>query len=89
MKILVSPEEVERVAQVFLSKSGETETMRQTISAAVEELRSHWQSVTGNRFYDDYVNWEQTMRQYVTLLDDIHKQLLGHAARFRAADEQA
>lgn len=86
-RIRITPDQVRGVAQQFKSASGESQGMVQKLQSAINSLESEWEGMTKQRFYQEFQQWQQTMSQFVELLNGIGQQLDAIAARFEAADQ--
>jgi WXG100 family type VII secretion target len=87
-RILVTPEQAHDVANQFNSASQESEQMVQRLESTMNNLQPNWDGMTAQRFYGDYENWRNNMRQFVQLLSQISQELHAIADRFAAADQQ-
>jgi WXG100 family type VII secretion target len=54
----------------------------------MENLRSQWEGMTKNRFYEKYEQSRRSMQTFTQLLEDVGRQLDTIAERFRVADQQ-
>jgi WXG100 family type VII secretion target len=87
-RILVTPEQVHDVANQFNNASQESEQMVQRLEGTMNNLSPNWDGMTAQRFYGDYENWRNNMRQFVQLLAQVSQELHSIADRFAAADQQ-
>ena len=87
-RIRVTPERVREVSQQFKSASGQSQELVSKLQSTINNLNSEWEGMTQQKFYSDFQNWQQNMRQFVELLNQISKQLDAIAQRFAQADQQ-
>ena len=87
-RILVTPEEVHNVANQFSQASQESQDMIGRLESTMSNLEPQWEGMTKQRFYQEYQNWRNQMRNFVDLLNQISQELHAIADRFAAADQQ-
>jgi WXG100 family type VII secretion target len=87
-RILVTPEDVYNVANQFNDASQESEQMVSRLEGTMNNLAPNWEGMTAQRFYSDYENWRNNMRQFVQLLAVVSQELHAIGDRFAAADQQ-
>lgn len=85
-KILVTPEEVRHIAGQFKAKSDDSQSMVNELTTAINNLDQNWEGLSNQKFMQEFTQWQQTMTQFVRLLDEINKQLQVVADRFEQAD---
>ncbi|HEY3367379.1 MAG TPA: WXG100 family type VII secretion target [Symbiobacteriaceae bacterium] len=85
-KILITPEEVRGVAAQFKSAGEESHAMVQKLAGTVNTMQQNWAGMTSQKFYADYEHWQQSMNQFVVVLNEINQQLMVIAERFERAD---
>ncbi|HYF94510.1 MAG TPA: WXG100 family type VII secretion target [Symbiobacteriaceae bacterium] len=85
-RILVTPEEVRRIATQFKQKSDESQAMVNELTVVINNLDQNWEGLSNQKFMHEFTQWQSTMGQFVTLLDEINKQLQMVAQRFENAD---
>lgn len=89
LNIKITPEEVRSVAAQFKDSSAQSDQMVQKLNTTMKNLQQNWAGASSQHFYQQFEQWTTTMKQFVTLLDDINKQLLQVADRFEQADKPA
>lgn len=87
-RILVTPEQIHKVANQFNTASQDSEQMVQRLQSTLTSLEPDWDGMTAERFYGDYENWRNSMTQFVQLLAQISQEMHAIADRFAAADQQ-
>jgi WXG100 family type VII secretion target len=85
-QIRVTPEEIRTIAGTFKQKSGDSQAMIQELTSVINRLDQSWDGLSNQKFMQDFQHWQSTMTQFVTVLDDINKQLVAVAGRFEQAD---
>lgn len=85
-RILITPEEIRSIAGLFKQKSGDSQAMIQELGSAINRLDQTWDGASNAKFMQDFHHWQSTMNQFVTVLDEINKQLITVAQRFEQAD---
>jgi len=87
-RILVSPEELERIAQQFRNGSESSRQQMARLQQALMSLEGKWDGQTKKRFFDQFEQSKQHMKVYTQLLDSIDQELRGVASRFRDVDSK-
>lgn len=85
-EIRISPEQVLQVAREFKNASESSEQMVSTLSSRVNSMEGEWAGNTKRQFFQEFQQWERTMREYVQLLDRISMELTATANRFVETD---
>jgi WXG100 family type VII secretion target len=85
---MVTPETVKGVASKFKAAAKDSRAQADTLSRDMENLRSQWEGMTKNRFYEKYEQSRHWMKQFTQLLEDVARQLDVIAERFMKADGQ-
>ncbi|MCI1696621.1 WXG100 family type VII secretion target [Aneurinibacillus aneurinilyticus] len=88
MRILVTPEELEGIAQQFKNGSDASRQQTAQLYQALQSLEGKWDGATKKRFFDQFEQSRRHMEAYVQLLDSIDQELRAIATRFRQADAQ-
>ncbi|PWA06691.1 WXG100 family type VII secretion target [Pueribacillus theae] len=88
LRILVSPEELEGIAQQFRNGSENSRAQTQQLYQALQSLEGKWDGQTKKRFFDQFEESRRHMEAYVQLLDSIDQELRAIANRFRQVDAQ-
>lgn len=86
-RILVTPEQLEQVANQFKSSSEQSQQMISRLQQQVNGLQGQWDGMTKQRFFTDFQNAQKQMNTYVQLLESINQELKTIANRFRQADQ--
>jgi len=86
-RIRISPEQVRQVGSQFKQSSQQSQEMVTRLQNTINGIMPEWEGLTRERFYQDFQQWQTSMRQFVDLLNSIGQQLDAIAARFEAADQ--
>jgi WXG100 family type VII secretion target len=86
-QIKISPEQVRMVSSQFKQAGDQSQDMITKLNSAVHGMEPEWAGVTKTQFFQEFTQWESTMRDYVQLLAGISKQLDDIANRFEQADQ--
>ncbi|MES9741106.1 WXG100 family type VII secretion target [Bacillus sp. BK006] len=85
-RILVSPDELEKVAKQFKAASDQNQQASTKLSQTVSAMNSQWDGMTSERFFHDFEQSKKQMKQYTQLLEQVSTELKQIAQRFRQAD---
>ncbi|MBM7643963.1 MULTISPECIES: WXG100 family type VII secretion target [Scopulibacillus] len=88
MRILVTPEELDGIAQQFKNGAENGRQQTQHLYQALQSLDGKWDGNTKQRFFNQFNESRQHMEAYVQLLESIDQELRAIANRFRTADAQ-
>jgi|YNPNPStandDraft_1061719.scaffolds.fasta_scaffold74751_2 WXG100 family type VII secretion target len=86
VQIVVAPERLEAVAQLFADKRAETEGIVSTLRATLEALSAEWEGVAQNRFYSQWNEMLPRMARFAELMGEIGGELQRVAQVFRETD---
>ncbi len=86
VRIRITPQQVRKVGGDFHKASQESADMVTKLKAAIDGLGQEWEGMTKERFYQEFAQWQTSMRQFVDLLEGVGKQLDVIADRFEAVD---
>jgi WXG100 family type VII secretion target len=86
-RIRVAPEQVHQVANQFKQASSSSQEMVTRLQTTMSNLQPEWEGMTSQRFYGEFQQWQQSMTQFVQLLNNIGQELDAIADRFAAADQ--
>ncbi|MDH7578617.1 MAG: WXG100 family type VII secretion target [Bacillota bacterium] len=86
VKILITPEQVRQVSAQFKQASQQSQEMVTRLQNQVNSLQPEWAGLTKERFYQEFTQWQATMRQFVDLLNGIGQQLDAIAQKFETVD---
>jgi WXG100 family type VII secretion target len=89
VRIKITPDQVRAVAAQFKQSSDQSQDMVNKLTAQVKGMEPDWDGVTKTQFYQQFVEWQTRMREFVVLLDGINKQLTGIANNFEEVDQRA
>jgi WXG100 family type VII secretion target len=88
-KILVTPEEMDRIAGQFTSGAQQSQEISSRLNSAIQSMQGQWEGMTQNKFFQRYEADKKSMDKYVEMLNDVAKELTEIAKRFRLADQQS
>lgn len=86
-RIKITPEQVRGVSNEFNQASGQSQEMVTRLTSSIQTLSTDWEGMTKERFYNEFTQWQNSMKQFVTLLQGISKQLEQIAGRFETVDQ--
>lgn len=86
-RIRITPEQVRQAGNQFRQGSDQSRDILSRLRTTVNNLQAEWEGMTKERFYGEYQRWEQSMTQFVELLQSIGQQLDAIATRFEQADQ--
>ncbi|MBA4496409.1 WXG100 family type VII secretion target [Paenactinomyces guangxiensis] len=86
-RILITPEEVEQVAQQFKAKREESSQIINVLNQQIQGLEGQWDGMTKQRFFQDFQEARKNMENFVHLLDNISQALTQIATKFRQTDQ--
>ena len=75
-----------QVAQQFKRAGAETESMMHSLESSVNELMIEWEGTSAQRFFQEYQQWVNNIKQVHQLLDGVGQQLTMAAETYRQAD---
>ncbi len=85
-QIVVAPERLEAVAQLFSEKRAETEGIVSSLRSTIEALSAEWEGVAQNKFYAQWNEMFPSMARFSELLGEISAELQRIAQVFRETD---
>lgn len=85
-RIRINTDHVRQVGREFLSASQQSQDLSNRLQSTVNGLQPEWEGYTQQRFYQDFQQWQTSMRHYASMLDGIGKELQAIADRFEALD---
>ena len=86
-QIQIDPDHVEQVAKQFQAKRQESEQIIQHLRSQINSLEGQWEGMTKQRFFNDFQEAEQNMKNFTLLLENISTALKQIATKFRQTDE--
>ncbi len=86
-QIQIDPDHVEQVAKQFQAKRQESEQIIQHLSCQITGLEGQWKGMTKERFFSDFQEAEQNMKNFTLLLENISTALTQIATKFRQTDQ--
>ena len=87
-KIRVSPEELRSSSRVFKSNANSTTDMLKRLSSEVNKMKSIWEGQANKEFITQYEQLQPSMKQFVSVLEGISKQLSDVAKTMEDVDRQ-
>lgn len=85
-RILVTPAELRNVARQFQQGGDQTEQMTNRLTQALNGMQGQWDGMTKERFFQEFQNASNNMKQFVQMLESISQQLNSIADRFEQLD---
>lgn len=85
-RIKITPEQIRQVASEFKGASNQSQEMVSRLSSTINGISPDWEGMTKERFYNEFQQWQQSMRQFVELLQNIGQQMDAIATRFEQTD---
>lgn len=88
-RILITPEEIDKVASQFTSSAQQSEEMKNKLNSAIQSMQGQWEGMTQQKFFNQFEQDKKNMDLYITMLREVAKELTAIATRFRNADQQS
>jgi len=86
--IKISPEEVRQVAKKFETASAQSNEVVSNLRSTMSNLQPNWEGLASQRFYQEYEQWNTSMKGYVDLLNRIGQELRTIATVIEEADRK-
>lgn len=86
--IKITPEQVRQVAGQFRQAGERSQEIVASLNTQVSGMESEWAGATKTKFYQEFVQWDAKMREFVQLLAGIGHQLDEIATNFEEADNR-
>jgi WXG100 family type VII secretion target len=74
-RIHITPEQVRQASSQFKQASTQSWEMIARLQNTMSSLQPDWEGMTQQRFYQEFSQWQTSMRQFAELLDNIGLQL--------------
>ncbi|MGX1826640.1 WXG100 family type VII secretion target [Paenibacillus taichungensis] len=88
-QIKVTPEQLDTVSGQFAQAHQQLSGFMSTLDSQIRVMRSNWDGMERERFYNDYATAQGTMKSVLELILSIQSELKKIAERFRTTDEDA
>ena len=88
-KILVTPEEMDRIAGQFKSGAQQSQEIASRLNTAIQSMQGQWEGMTQNKFFQRFEADKKSMDKYIEMLNAVGEELTEIAKRFRLADQQS
>ncbi|MEC0129015.1 WXG100 family type VII secretion target [Paenibacillus pabuli] len=88
-QIKVTPEQLDTVSGQFAQAHQQLSGFMSTLDSQISVMRSNWDGMERERFYNDYSTAQGTMKSVLELVLSIQSELRKIAERFRTTDEEA
>ncbi|WP_340400615.1 WXG100 family type VII secretion target [Paenibacillus sp. FSL H8-0079] len=88
-QIKVTPEQLETVSGQFAQAHQQLSGFMSALDSKMSVMRSNWDGMERERFYNDYSTAQGTMKSVLELVLSIQSELKKIAERFRTTDEDA
>lgn len=86
-RIQIDPDQLESIAKEFQAKRQESDQIIQTLDSRIQSLHGQWQGRTSDRFFVDFEEAKQNMKNFTQLLENISTALNQIAQKFRQTDQ--
>ncbi|MGM1045166.1 WXG100 family type VII secretion target [Paenibacillus uliginis N3/975] len=86
-RILITPEQVEQVANQFKQSGEQSQQIVNSLTQSVNGMEGQWDGMTKQRFFQEFQEASRLMNSFVQTLDSISTELKAIAQKFRMADE--
>lgn len=86
-RILITPEQVEQVANQFKQSGDQSQQIVNSLTQSVNGMEGQWDGMTKQRFFQEFQEASRLMQSFVQTLDSISTELKAIAQKFRMADE--
>lgn len=86
-RILISPEQVEAVANQFKQGGEQSQQLVASLSQAIQGMEGQWEGLTKQRFFQEFQEAGRQMQSFVQILNSISHELGAIAQKFRSIDE--
>ncbi|MFC7679484.1 WXG100 family type VII secretion target [Paenibacillus sp. GCM10028914] len=86
-RILITPEQVEQVANQFKQSGEQSQQIVNSLTQSVNGMEGQWDGMTKQRFFQEFQEASRLMNSFVQTLDSISMELKAIAQKFRMADE--
>jgi WXG100 family type VII secretion target len=87
-RIRVTPEELKSSSRVFKSNANSTTEMLRRLTSEVNKMKSVWEGQANREFINQYEQLQPSMKQFVTVLEGISKQLDDVATTMERVDRE-
>jgi WXG100 family type VII secretion target len=88
VNIKVSPEQLRSSSRVFKSNASNTTDMLKRLNSEVNKMRSIWEGQANREFINQYEQLQPSMKQFVSVLEGISKQLADVATTMEDVDRK-
>ncbi|RJG26591.1 WXG100 family type VII secretion target [Paenibacillus thiaminolyticus] len=75
MRITITPEQIDNVANMFHLAYGLSKTQMEGLQKAINSLESQWMGMEKNRFYSEFQSSQQVFSSFLTKLQEIELEL--------------
>lgn len=86
-RIQINPDQLDQIAGQFDAKRQESEQIIQHLRNQINNLEGEWLGNTKDRFFNDFNQAEQNMKNFTLLLENISTALKQIATKFRQTDQ--
>lgn len=85
-RIRITPEQVRQVSGQFRQAGQQSQEMVTRLQSTINGMQSEWEGLTKEKFYNEFQQWQTSMKAFVELLGGISHQLDAISTRFEQAD---
>ncbi|BFH63737.1 MULTISPECIES: WXG100 family type VII secretion target [Paenibacillus] len=86
-RILITPEQVESVANQFKQGGEQSNSIVTGLQQAINGMEGQWEGMTKQRFFQEFQEASKQMQSFVQILNNISQELTAIAQKFRTVDE--
>ncbi|MDQ0087471.1 WXG100 family type VII secretion target [Paenibacillus anaericanus] len=88
-RILITPEEMDRISTQFKTGATQSQEISTKLNSAIQAMQGQWDGMTQQRFFQRYETDKKNMQTYIQMLNEVSDELKTISDRFRAADQQS
>lgn len=86
-RILISPEQVDQVANQFKQSSEQSQQIVSSLTQSINGMEGQWEGMTKQRFFTEFQEASKQMQSFVQTLNSISTELTAIAQKFRSVDQ--
>ncbi|AJS59062.1 WXG100 family type VII secretion target [Paenibacillus sp. IHBB 10380] len=86
-RILISPEQVDQVANQFKLSGEQSQQIVATLTQAIQGMEGQWEGMTKQRFFQQFQEASKEMQLFIQTLNSINQELTAISTKFRTVDQ--